>query len=106
GNDARRHALPREHEVSDILDDPARLFDVRGKVAVVTGASGAFGPVAARVLAAAGARLVLAAGSFAELEATAAACRGTTANAEVVVVGRRPNTEADCNAIMDTGVDC
>jgi NAD(P)-dependent dehydrogenase (short-subunit alcohol dehydrogenase family) len=91
--------------VSDILDDPARLFDVRGKVAVVTGASGAFGSLAARVLAAAGARLVLAAGGFAELEATAAACRGTTGNSEIVTVGRRPNTEADCNAIMDAGVD-
>jgi NAD(P)-dependent dehydrogenase (short-subunit alcohol dehydrogenase family) len=91
--------------VSEILDDPVRLFDVRGKVAVVTGASGAFGSLAARVLAAAGARLVLAAGNAVELEATAAACRGAVGNAEIVVVSRRPNTEADCEAIMDAGVD-
>ena len=48
--------------MSDLLREPARLFDVRGKVAVITGASGAFGALASRVLAAAGARLVLAAG--------------------------------------------
>jgi NAD(P)-dependent dehydrogenase (short-subunit alcohol dehydrogenase family) len=91
--------------VSEILDDPVRLFDVRGKVAVVTGASGAFGSLAARVLAAAGARLVLAAGNTVELEATAAACRNAAGNAEIVVVSRRPNAEADCEAIMDAGVN-
>jgi NAD(P)-dependent dehydrogenase (short-subunit alcohol dehydrogenase family) len=90
--------------MSEILEDPARLFDVRGKVAVVTGASGAFGSLAARVLAAAGARLVLAAGNVVELEATAAACRGAASNAEIAIAGRRPNTEADCEAIMDAGV--
>ena len=90
--------------MSEILEDPARLFDVRGKVAVVTGASGAFGSLAARVLAAAGARLVIAAGNVVELEATAAACRGAADNAEIAVVSRRPNTEADCEAIMDAGV--
>jgi NAD(P)-dependent dehydrogenase (short-subunit alcohol dehydrogenase family) len=90
--------------MSESLQDPARLFDVRGKVAVVTGASGAFGALAARVLAAAGARLVLAAGNVVELEATTAACRGAAGNAEIVVASRRPNTEADCEAIMDAGV--
>jgi NAD(P)-dependent dehydrogenase (short-subunit alcohol dehydrogenase family) len=91
--------------MSESLEDPARLFDVRGKVAVVTGASGAFGSLAARVLAAAGARLVLAAGNTVELEATAAACRSSAGNTEIVVVSRRPNTEADCEAIMDAGVN-
>jgi NAD(P)-dependent dehydrogenase (short-subunit alcohol dehydrogenase family) len=91
--------------MSESLEDPARLFDVRGKVAVVTGASGAFGSLAARVLAAAGARLVLAAGNTVELEATAAACRSAAGNTEIVVVSRRPNTEADCEAIMEAGVN-
>jgi NAD(P)-dependent dehydrogenase (short-subunit alcohol dehydrogenase family) len=89
--------------MSDVLRDPARLFDVRGKVAVVTGASGAFGALAARVLAAAGARLVLAAGKVDELEATAAACREL--GAEVAAVARRPTAEADCEAIMQAGMD-
>jgi NAD(P)-dependent dehydrogenase (short-subunit alcohol dehydrogenase family) len=89
--------------MSDLLEEPVRLFDVRGKVAVVTGASGAFGSLAARVLAAAGTRLVLAAGKAAELEATAQQCRDL--GAEVVALPRRPNTEADCEAIMQAGVD-
>jgi NAD(P)-dependent dehydrogenase (short-subunit alcohol dehydrogenase family) len=89
--------------VSDLLKEPLRLFDVRGTIAVVTGASGAFGALAARVLAAAGARLVLAAGKAAELEATAAQCRDL--GAEVVAVPRRPGNEADCEAIMQAGVE-
>lgn len=89
--------------MSDLLREPARLFDVRGKIAVVTGASGAFGALASRVLAAAGARLVLAAGKAGELDATALGCRDL--GAEVATVARRPNSEADCDAIMQAGMD-
>ena len=39
---------------SDFLKNPLSLFDVKGKVAVVTGASGAFGALAAKILAGAG----------------------------------------------------
>ena len=46
----------------NFLKNPASLFDVRGKSAIVTGASGAFGALAAQVLAGAGANVVLAAG--------------------------------------------
>jgi NAD(P)-dependent dehydrogenase (short-subunit alcohol dehydrogenase family) len=89
--------------VNESLQDPAALFSVRDKIAVVTGASGAFGALAARTLAAAGARLVLAAGKQSELETTAAQCREL--GAEVVSIARRPNTEGDCEAIMQAGVD-
>ena len=41
------------------MANPLSMFDVTGKVALITGASGAFGMVAARVLAGAGCRLVL-----------------------------------------------
>jgi len=81
------------------LKGPASLFDIRDKVAVVTGASGAFGALAARVLAAAGARLVLAAGRQAELDQVAEECRQD--GAEVIAVARRPNSENDCDAIME-----
>ena len=37
------------------LDNPHQMFDVTGKVALITGASGAFGAVAARCLSAAAA---------------------------------------------------
>jgi len=89
--------------MSEVLRDPARLFDVRGKVAVVTGATGAFGAVAARVLAAAGARLTLAAGRATELEATAQQCLAL--GAEVATVAHRPNTEADCELIMQSALE-
>jgi NAD(P)-dependent dehydrogenase (short-subunit alcohol dehydrogenase family) len=88
--------------MSELLRNPSKLFDVGGKVAVVTGASGAFGALASRVLAAAGARLVLAAGKAAELEEVAKACREL--GAQVVTVARRPNTEQDVEAIMQAGV--
>jgi NAD(P)-dependent dehydrogenase (short-subunit alcohol dehydrogenase family) len=84
--------------MSKSLPNAAQLFDVRGKVAIITGASGAFGMVASRVLAQAGARLVLAAGKQSELDAISAECRAL--GAEVLPVNRRPNTEADCEAIM------
>lgn len=85
--------------MNDWLRNPQSLFDVRGKVAVITGASGAFGALASKVLAGAGARLVLAAGKQAVLEETAAECREL--GAEVRTIARRPTTEADCAAIMD-----
>ena len=84
--------------MSDFFKNPALLFDIRGKVAVVTGASGAFGSLAAKILAGAGARLVLAAGKASELAITAEACR--VLGAEVETVARRPNGEEDCEAIM------
>jgi NAD(P)-dependent dehydrogenase (short-subunit alcohol dehydrogenase family) len=85
--------------MSKPLPGTAQLFDVKDKVAVITGASGAFGRVASRILAQAGAKLVLAAGKPSELEEISAECR--TLGAEVVPVNRRPNTETDCEAIMD-----
>ena len=85
------------------LANPLSLFDIRGKVAVITGASGAFGSLASAVLAGAGAKLVLAAGNAAALAETAAQCRAL--GAEVVEVQRRPGTEDDCNTIMDAGLE-
>ena len=45
----------------DTLKNPLSLFDVRGKSAIITGATGAFGAIAAKTLAAAGANVVIAA---------------------------------------------
>lgn len=85
-----------------MISNPVAMFDVRGKVALITGASGAFGAVAARVLAGAGCRLVLAAGKAAELSAIAAECRES--GAEVVEVNARPDSEAACAAMVDRAV--
>ena len=61
--------------MSDGLANPLALFDIAGKVALVTGASGAYGALAARILAGAGCKLVLSAGKAAELAAVAGQCR-------------------------------
>lgn len=84
-------------------EDPHSLFDIRGKSAIVAGASGALGALAARTLAAAGAKLTLSAGKVGELEKLAAQCRplGT----DVQVIGRRSNTEADAAAIAEAAVN-
>jgi NAD(P)-dependent dehydrogenase (short-subunit alcohol dehydrogenase family) len=84
------------------LPNPMAMFDVRGKVALITGASGAFGAVAARVLAGAGARLVLAAGNAAALAEIAAECRD--GGAEVVEANARPDTEAACDGLVAQAV--
>lgn len=85
------------------LKDPYGLFNVKGKVAVVTGASGAFGMLAAQVLAGAGAKLVLAAGNEKALGETVESCKAL--GAEVASIAVRPNTEKDCDAIISKGID-
>lgn len=84
------------------LPNPMDMFDVRGKVALITGASGAFGAVAARVLGGVGARLVLAAGSADALAGIAAECRD--GGAEVVEVNTRPDSEAACDDLVAAAV--
>jgi NAD(P)-dependent dehydrogenase (short-subunit alcohol dehydrogenase family) len=81
-----------------LIENPALLFDIRGKVAIVTGASGAFGALAARILAGAGARLALVAGNAAALAETADACR--TLGAEVHGINARPADETACENIV------
>ncbi len=84
------------------LANPLAMFDVKGKVALITGASGAFGMVAARVLAGAGCKLVLAAGNAAALAEIANECR--EAGAEVLEANLRPDSESACAALVDQAV--
>jgi NAD(P)-dependent dehydrogenase (short-subunit alcohol dehydrogenase family) len=88
---------------TDFLKNPLSLFDIRGKTAIVTGASGAFGALAAQVLAGAGANLVICAGKAGELQQVAAACEQLGAKAEVVPL--RPSSEANCDRIVNAAVD-
>jgi NAD(P)-dependent dehydrogenase (short-subunit alcohol dehydrogenase family) len=85
------------------LKNPQSLFDIRGRTAIVTGASGAFGALAAKVLAGAGANVVLAAGKADELRKVAAECEALGAKAESVAA--RPNSEANCDRIVQAAVD-
>jgi NAD(P)-dependent dehydrogenase (short-subunit alcohol dehydrogenase family) len=87
----------------DLFKNPLSLFDIRGKTAIVTGASGAFGALAAKVLAGAGANVVLAAGNAGELNKVAAECAALGAKVESVKL--RPVSEANCEAIVQAAVD-
>jgi NAD(P)-dependent dehydrogenase (short-subunit alcohol dehydrogenase family) len=82
--------------------DPLALFAVRGKVALITGASGAFGAVAAETLASAGAKLVLTAGKTKELGEVAAECRARGAEVEEII--GRPSSEALCERMVEAAV--
>jgi NAD(P)-dependent dehydrogenase (short-subunit alcohol dehydrogenase family) len=86
----------------DFLKDPLSLFSVKGKTAIVTGATGAFGAVAAKTLAAAGANVVIAASNAEGLKKVAAECEKLGGKAEVIA--KRPNSEANCEAILDAAV--
>ena len=88
--------------MADWMKNPLSLFDVRGKVAIVTGASGAFGTLAAQVLAGAGAKLVLAAGKKAELDKVAAQAREL--GAEVETANVRPSSQEACDGLVATAV--
>jgi len=84
------------------ITNPLSMFDVKGKVALITGASGAFGMVAARVLAGAGCKLVLAAGNEQALAEIARECRAE--GADVTEANMRPDSEAACADLVTQAV--
>src|SRR5437588_3193324 len=86
----------------DFLKNPLSLFDIRGKTAIVTGASGAFGSLASKVLAGAGANVVLAAGNAAELEKCAGECQALGGEAEAIAL--RPSSAENCEKIVEAAV--
>jgi NAD(P)-dependent dehydrogenase (short-subunit alcohol dehydrogenase family) len=88
--------------ISEPLRNPLGLFDVRGKSAIVTGASGAFGRATALMLASLGANLTLAGGSVAELEAVAKEVESL--GGKCVCVPRRPDSLADAQAMVDAAL--
>ena len=83
--------------------DTSNLFNVKGKVALIIGATGAFGQVACSTLGHAGAKLIITAGTKDTLTTLQKelASSGITTTA----VNRRSNTEEDCNAIIDAAVE-
>jgi NAD(P)-dependent dehydrogenase (short-subunit alcohol dehydrogenase family) len=86
----------------DILKNPLSLFDVRGKTAIVTGATGAFGTLAAKVLAGAGCNVVVAAGGAEALKKVAAECEQL--GAKVEPVNLRPSSAQMCDKIVQAAV--
>ncbi len=88
---------------ADVLKNPLSLFDVRGRSAIVTGATGAFGAVAAKTLAAAGASVTVSASGADKLRQIAAECEALGGKAEIVA--KRPSSEANCDAIVAAAVE-
>jgi len=85
------------------LKNPLSLFDIKGKTAIITGASGAFGALAAKTLAGAGANVVLAANKLDELKKVAAECESLGSKTEIIAL--RPSSEENCDKIVKAAVD-
>jgi NAD(P)-dependent dehydrogenase (short-subunit alcohol dehydrogenase family) len=78
------------------------LFDLTGRSALVTGASGAFGHAAARILAAAGAAVVLAAAN--EDAITTLADEIESSGGTATAVARRPDTAEHAETLVEAAV--
>lgn len=77
-----------------------RLMNLRGKTAVITGASSGIGRATAIEMARRGANVVIGARRAAQLEETAAACRALGVSA--VAVPTDVTKEAECRRLIDT----
>jgi NAD(P)-dependent dehydrogenase (short-subunit alcohol dehydrogenase family) len=86
-----------------VFADPYVLFDVRGRVALVAGATGSFGSVAAKTLAGARCMLTLTAGTQEALQEVADACMEL--GAKVNTINARPETEAICERMVAETVE-
>lgn len=89
--------------ITEPLRRPLSLFDVSGRTAVVTGASGAFGRAVSIALGASGCRLLLASGSAGPLASVADEVRAVGGEASTFV--RRPVTLEDAQAITHAAYD-
>jgi NAD(P)-dependent dehydrogenase (short-subunit alcohol dehydrogenase family) len=87
----------------DFLKNPLSLFDVKGKSAIVTGATGAFGAIAAKTLVAAGAGVVITANNAAGLKTLGSECEKL--GGKIAAVAKRPSSEANCDAIVAAAVE-
>lgn len=87
-----------------VLKNPLDLFQIAGKSAIVTGATGGLGHACSVMLGAMGARLTLAAGSLDELNGVADEVRNHN-GAKVITVNRRPDSLADAEAIVAAAVE-
>lgn len=89
--------------ISEKIRNPLSLFDVRDKVAIITGASGSFGHACAVALGALGAKLLLASGTAEELETVVNDVRDV--GGKVATIVRRPDTLEDAQAILKAALD-
>ena len=88
----------------NFLKNPASLFDVKGKTAIVTGATGALGALAAKVFAGAGANVVICANNAVSLKKIAEECEAL-GGGKTHIVAKRPSSEENCATIVNAAVD-
>ncbi|MCC7464177.1 MAG: SDR family oxidoreductase [Gammaproteobacteria bacterium] len=88
--------------ISEPLRHPLSMFDVRDKVAVITGASGTFGRAVALALTSLGGKVALAAGSAGELEEVAKEVRELGGDPLTLI--KRPDSVEAANEIRDAAL--
>ena len=89
--------------ISEPLRHPLSLFDVKDKVAIITGASGTFGRATALALTSLGGKVLLASGSKDELDEVANEVRELGGDPATVL--RRPDSQADAQAMLDAALE-
>jgi len=89
--------------MSENMKIPAKLFDVNGRTALVVGATGAFGVVAAETLSRAGCNLVISGGNKEALSSLATRLQAEGGQIETCNV--RPATEDICEMLVNTAVE-
>ena len=85
-----------------MIDNPYSSFDIKGKVALVVGATGAFGSVAARTYAGAGCKVALTGGNKSELEKISDEI--SKVGCENISINERPSSENECQKIVNATV--
>ena len=85
-----------------MIDNPYSSFDIKGKVALVVGATGAFGSVAARTYAGAGCKVALTGGNKSELEKISDEV--SKGGCENLSINERPSSENECQKIVNETV--
>ena len=85
-----------------MIDNPYSSFDIKGKVALVVGATGAFGSVAARTYAGAGCKVSLTGGNKSELEKISDEI--SKGGCENLIINERPSSENECQKIVNATV--
>ena len=85
-----------------MIDNPYSSFDIKGKVALVVGATGAFGSVAARTYAGAGCKVALTGGNKSELEKISDEI--SKVGCENLLINERPSSENECQKIVNATV--
>ena len=85
-----------------MIDNPYSSFDIKGKIALVIGATGAFGSVAARTYAGAGCKVALTGGNKSELEKISDEI--SKVGCENISINERPSSENECQKIVNATV--